>query len=164
MGWDGWLCLAEVLCNGWGYVAVKRAMFRQCVALLTLAAFLFSPLRGQSAEQIDHLVPGAEFRLRLAAVEQQRQDDFRTLDELFQRDESRAFLVKAGIEPELIRPAIPQLDDETLAEFAQQSRQLDEDVAAAGYPGGRYFGLYLLLAFFVLFLLWGTVIAKGGPT
>lgn len=139
-------------------------MFRQSIALLTLAAFLFSPLRGLSAEQVDHLVPPAELELRLAAVEQQRQDDVRTLDKLFQRDESQAFLVKAGMEPELIRQAIPQLDDETLAKYAQQSRQLDEEVAAAGYPGGRYFGLYVLLALLVLFLLWGTVIAGGGST
>lgn len=137
-------------------------MFRQSVALLTLAAFLFSPLRGLSAEQIDHLVPAAELRLRLADAEQQRQHDIRTLDGLLLRDESQAFLVKAGMEPELIRQALPRLDDETLAKFAQQSRQLDEEVAAAGYPGGRYFGLYLLLALFILSLLWATFIANGG--
>lgn len=155
--------LPEILCTRWGHVDVKRAMFRRPIALLTLAAFLLSPLRGVSAEQFEHLIPTAELRLRLADAEQQRQDDFRTLDELFQRDESRAFLVRAGLEPELIRRAIPRLDDQTLAKFAQQSRQLDEDVAAAGYPGGRYFGLYLLLGFLVLALLWGTVIANGGP-
>lgn len=137
-------------------------MFRQSVALLTLAAFLFSPLRGLSAEQIDHLVPAAELRLRLADAEQQRQHDIRTLDELFQRDESQAFLVKAGMEPELIRQALPRLDDETLAKFAQQSRQLDEEEAAAGYPGGRYFGLYLLVALIILALLWTPFIANGG--
>lgn len=126
-----------------------------------MAAFLFSPLRGLSAEQVDHLVPAGEFRLQLAAAEHQHQDDIRTLDELFQRDESRAFLAKAGIETELIRQAIPQLDDETLAQLARQSRQLDEDVAAAGLLGGRYFGLYLILGLVVLFLTWG-IIAKGG--
>jgi hypothetical protein len=137
-------------------------MFRQPIALLTLAAVLFSPLRALSAEQIDHLVPTAELRLRLAAEEQQRLDDIRTLDELSQRAEPRALLVKAGIEPELIRQAIPRLDAETLAKLAQQARQLDEDVAAAGYPGGRYFGLYMLAALLILFVLWGTVIADGG--
>jgi len=137
-------------------------MFRQSIAILTLAAFLFSPLRGLSTEQFDHLVPTAELRLRLADAEQQRQDDFRTLDQLFQRDEARAFLVQAGLEPELIRQAIPRLDDESLAKFAQQSRQLDGDVAAAGYPGGRYFGLYLLLGLLVLAILWTPVIANGG--
>ncbi len=136
-------------------------MFRQSVALLTVAAFLFSPLRGLSAEQIDHLVSEAELQLRLAAAEQQRQDDMRTLEELLLRDESHAFLAKAGIELETVAEAIPQLDDDTLAKFAQQSRQLDADVAASGYPGGRYFGLYFLAAFFILYLLWTTVIAKG---
>jgi Flp pilus assembly protein TadB len=137
-------------------------MVRQSIALLTLAAFLFSPLRGLSAEQIEHLVPAAELRLRLADAAQQRQQDIRALEDLLRREESRTYLAQAGIEPKVIRQTIPHLDDETLAKFAQQSRQLDAEVAAAGYPGGRYFGLYLLVGLLILALLWGTVIANGG--
>ena len=137
-------------------------MLRRSVALATLAAFLFSPLRGLSAEQIDHLVTAAELELRLAAAEQKRQDDIRTLQMLLQREDSLAMLAQTGIEPEQIRNAIPQLDDETLARLAQQSRQLDADLAASGYPGGRYFGLYMLAALLILFVLWSTVIATGG--
>jgi hypothetical protein len=137
-------------------------MFRHSIALLTLAAFLFSPLRGLSAEQINHLVPTTELRQRMADAELQRQDDIRVLDDFVQRQESRELLVAAAMQPELIRQAIPGLDDETLANFAKQSRELDSEVTAAGYPGGRYFGLYLLAAFLILALLWGTVIANGG--
>lgn len=137
-------------------------MFRQSIALLTLAAFLFSPLRGLSAEQIDHLVTTAELDLHLATAEERRQDDIRTLDDLLQRDASQSYLAQAGIEPELIRLAIPRLDDRTLAKLAQQSRQVDAEVAASGYPGGRYFGLYLILALVILALLWTPFIANGG--
>ena len=43
-------------------------------------------------------------------------------------------------------------------------RQLDKEMATTGYPGGRYFGLYMLAALLILFALWGTVIAGAGRT
>ncbi len=110
-------------------------MLRQSIALLTIAAFLFSPFRGMSAEQIDHLIPAAELELELVAAEQQRQTDLQDLDRFLATDDAQELLARAGADPTEIRDAIPQLDDETLAELAEQSRQVEQDVSG-GFIGG----------------------------
>jgi hypothetical protein len=110
-------------------------MFRQTIAVITLAAFLFSPLKGISAEQIEHLIPEAELQLQLAAAELQRQSNIREIERVLEREDAQQLLAKAGMEPQEVREAIPQLDDETLANLADQSRQVDEDVSG-GFIGG----------------------------
>lgn len=115
-------------------------MFRQAIACLTLAAFLFSPFKGFSAERIEHLIPAAELQLQLAAAELQRQSNVREVERVLEREDAQQLLAKAGLSAAEVRDAIPQLDDETLANLADQSRQVNEDVA-----GGLVGGLIILL-------------------
>ena len=128
-------------------------MFRQGIAVLTLAAFLFSPLKGQSAEQVEHLIPSAEFQLQLAAAEFQRQSNLRDVERILDREDAQQLLTKAGITTGEVREAIPQLDDQTLANLADQSRQVNEDVS-----GGFVGGIIILL---VLALVLAVVIVKN---
>jgi ATP-dependent exoDNAse (exonuclease V) beta subunit len=124
-------------------------MFRQAVAYLTLAAFLFSPLKGFSAEQVEHLIPAAELQLQLAAAELQRQSDVREVERILDREDAQQLLAKAGLSASEVREAVPQLDDETLAALADQSRQVNEDVAG-GFVGGIIILLVLALVLAVV--------------
>jgi hypothetical protein len=127
-------------------------MFRQAVAYLTLAAFLFSPLKGLSAEQVvqaEHLVPAAELQFQLAAAEVQRQSNVRDVQRILDRQDAQQLLAKAGVDPLEVRQAIPQLDDETLANLAEQSRQVDQDVSG-GFVGGIIILLILALVLSVI--------------
>ena len=124
-------------------------MFRQAVAYLTLAAFLFSPLKGLSAEQIEHLIPAAELQLQLAAAELQRQGNVREVERILDREDAQQLLTKAGLSASEVREAIPQLDDETLASLADQSRQVNGDVAG-GLVGGVIILLVLALVLAVI--------------
>lgn len=110
-------------------------MFRQSIAVLTLAAFLFSPFKGFSAEQVEHLIPEAELQLQLATAELQRQANIREIEQVLDREDTQELLAKAGMTPSEVRQAIPQLDEETLANLADQSRQVNSDVAG-GFVGG----------------------------
>jgi hypothetical protein len=124
-------------------------MFRQAVAYLTLAAFLFSPLKGFSAEQIEHLIPAAELQLQLATAELQRQNDVREVERILDREDAQQLLATAGLNASEVRQAIPQLDNETLANLADQSRQVNEDVAG-GFVGGIIILLILALVLAVI--------------
>jgi hypothetical protein len=124
-------------------------MFRQAVAYLTLAAFLFSPLKGFSAEQIEHLIPAAELQLQLATAELQRQSNVREVERILDREDAQQLLAKAGLSASEVRQAIPQLDDETLANLADQSRQVDQDVSG-GLVGGVIILLILALVLAVI--------------
>ena len=96
-------------------------MFRQSIAVLTLAAFLFSPLKGLSAEQVEHLIPAAELQLQLTAAELQRQSNLRDVERVLDREDAQRLLAKAGLSASEVREAIPQLDDETLANSSEAS-------------------------------------------
>jgi hypothetical protein len=124
-------------------------MLRQTIALLTLAAFLFSPMKGLSAEQVEHLIPAAELQLQLATAELQRQSNLREVERVLDREDAQQLLAKAGVTPSEVREAIPQLDDETLANLADQSRQVNEDVAG-GFVGGIIILLILALVLAVI--------------
>jgi parvulin-like peptidyl-prolyl isomerase len=128
-------------------------MFRQSIAVLTLAAFLFSPLKGLSAEQVEHLIPSAELQLQLAAAELQRQSNLRDVERILDREDAQQLLAKAGLSASEVRKAIPQLDDETLANLADQSRQVNEDVS-----GGFVGGIIILL---VLAIILAAVLVKN---
>lgn len=124
-------------------------MFRQTIAVLTIAAFLFSPLKGLSAEQVEHLIPAAELQLQLAAAEYQRQSNVRDVERILDREDAQQLLAKAGLSASEVRQAIPQLDDETLANLAEQSRNVNEDVSA-GFVGGIIILLILALVLAVV--------------
>ena len=124
-------------------------MFRQALAVLTLAAFLFSPLKGLSAEQVEHLIPAADLQLQLAAAEFQRQSNVRDVERILDREDAQQLLAKAGLSASEVREAIPQLDDETLANLAEQSRNVNEDVSA-GFVGGIIILLILALVLAVI--------------
>ena len=124
-------------------------MFRQAIAVLTLAAFLFSPLKGLSAEQVEHLIPAADLQLQLAAAEFQRQSNVRDVERILDREDAQQLLAKAGLSASEVREAIPQLDDETLANLAEQSRDVNEDVSA-GFVGGIIILLILALVLAVI--------------
>ena len=124
-------------------------MFRQAIAVLTLAAFLFSPFKGFSAEQVEHLIPEAELQLQLATAEFQRQIHIREIEQVLDREDTQDLLAKAGMTSSEVRQAIPQLDEETLANLAEQSRQVSEDVAG-GFVGGIIILLVLALVLAVI--------------
>jgi parvulin-like peptidyl-prolyl isomerase len=124
-------------------------MFRQSIAVLTLAAFLFSPLKGLSAEQVEHLIPSAELQLQLATAELRRQSNIREVEQVLDREDARQLLAKAGLSAREVREAIPQLDDETLANLADQSRQVNEDVSG-GFIGGIIILLILAIVLAVV--------------
>lgn len=128
-------------------------MLRQMIAVLTLAAFLFSPFKGLSAEQVEHLIPEAELRLELATAEFQRQSDILEVERILDREDAQQLLAKAGMTPGEVCAAIPQLDDETLANLADQSRQVNEDVS-----GGLVGGLIILL---ILAVILAAVLVKN---
>jgi parvulin-like peptidyl-prolyl isomerase len=127
----------------------ETSMFRQTIAVLTLAAFLFSPFKGLSAEQVEHLIPSVELQLQLAVAEMQRQNDLREVERILDREDAQQLLAKAGLDQSEVREAIPQLDDETLAALADQSRQVNEDVAG-GFVGGIIILLILALVLAVI--------------
>ena len=124
-------------------------MFRQTIAIVTLAAFLFSPFKGFSAEQVEHLIPEAELQLQLAAAELQRQANVLEIERVLDREDSQELLAKAGLNASEVREAIPQLDDETLANLAEQSRQVNEDVSG-GFVGGIIILLILAVVLAVI--------------
>lgn len=126
-------------------------MIRQFIALVTLAAFLFSPLRVLSAEQVEHIVPAMELRLQLTGAEQQRQNDLGDVDRFLAREDAQQLLARAGVDPLLVRDAIPQLDSETLAELADQSRQVEQEVSG-GFVGGIIILLVLALVLAVVLI------------
>lgn len=128
-------------------------MLRQTIAVVTLAAFLFSPLKGFSAQQVEHLIPEAELQLQLAAAEFQRQNNVREIERVLDREDAQRLLAKAGMEPQEVREAIPQLDAETLANLADQSRQVNE-----GVSGGLIGGLIILL---ILAVVLAVVLVKN---
>jgi hypothetical protein len=124
-------------------------MLRQCIAVVTLAAFLFSPLRGVAAEDVQHLVPEAELQLQLFAAEQRRQNDLEDIERFLSRADTEEVVATAGIDLVQITEALPQLDSETLAELAQQSRQYEGDVAGSGF-----IGLLIILLLLVVVASW----------
>ena len=99
-------------------------MFRQTIAVLTLAAFLFSPLKGLSAEQVEHLIPAADLQLQLAAAEFQRQSNVRDVERILDREDAQQLL-------------------------AEQSRNVNEDVSG-GFVGGIIILLILALVLAVI--------------
>ncbi len=124
-------------------------MLRQAIALVTLAAFLFSPLRGVAAEDVKHLVPEAELQLQLFAAEQQRQSDLADIQRFLSRADTQEAVATAGINLVQITEALPQLDAETLADVAQQSRQYEGDVEGSGF-----LGLLIILLLLVVVASW----------
>ena len=124
-------------------------MLRQSIAIITIAAFLFSPLRGVAAEDVQHLIPEAELQLQLFAAEQQRQSDIQDVQRFLARADTREAVNTAGIDLVQITAALPQLDSETLADVAQQSRQYEGDVEASGF-----IGLLIILLILVVVASW----------
>lgn len=124
-------------------------MLRQSIAIITIAAFLFSPLRGIAAEDIEHLIPEAELQLQLVAAEQQRETDLEDVQRFLARPDTQEAVATAGINLVQITEALPQLDAETLAEVAQQSRQYEGDVAGSGF-----LGLLIILLLLVVVASW----------
>jgi len=126
-------------------------MIRQFTALLSLLAFLLSagsaPLR--AAARNEHLVPQQELNQRLEKAEAQRMRDQSDVERLFAGEEAQQALRSAGLDPREVTGVIPQLDDETLADLAQQSREIQSDVSG-GFFGGILIILVLIVALAVL--------------
>ena len=97
----------------------------------------------------DHLVPSAELEQTLDQAAETRRQNEADLERLVAHEEVEQAAVAAGIDPEQVRAAIPQLDDETLADLAERSRALEQDVAG-GFIGGIVIILVLVLLLAVL--------------
>ncbi len=128
-------------------------MLRQLTALLALVALSLlpgsAPLRAAAQNQAEHLVPQQELHQRLEKAEAQRLRDQSDLERLFAGEEAQQTLRGAGLDPLEVTGAIPQLDDETLADLAQQSREIESDVSG-GFFGGILIILVLIVALAVL--------------
>ena len=128
-------------------------MIRQTIALVTLFAFLLSPLRAATPAADEHLVPQAELSQELKQAESQRLKDQADLERLFAHDEAVETLQSAGIDPVEVTNAIPQLDDETLAELAEKARQIESDVSG-GLIGSLILLLILVLALAIILIVY----------
>ena len=127
-------------------------MIRESIALVTLFAFLLSPLRA-ATPAAEHLVTPQELGQRLEQVQSQRAQDRADLQRLFEHEQAREALRGAGLDPVEVTAAIPQLDDETLAELAEKARAVDSDVSG-GLLGGLILLLILALALAIVFVVY----------
>ena len=97
----------------------------------------------------EHVVPAAELQQSLGDAAETRRQNEADLRRLIDNEQVEQAATAAGLDPEQIREAIPQLDDETLAELAARSRALEEDVAG-GFIGGIVIILVLVVLLAVL--------------
>ncbi len=118
--------------------------YRLPVLLLLLA---FS-LGAQTADR-EHVVPQAELEQTLETAAAARNQNEADLQRLIANEDVRKAAEAAGIDPQQVQEAVPQLDDETLAELAARARELEEDVAG-GFLGGILIILILILLLAVL--------------
>ncbi len=121
-------------------------MVRQSIALVTLLAFLVSPVSAATPPAAEHLVPQQEFAERLDQAETQRAQDRADLGRLLETEQARDALQGAGLDPVEVTAAIPQLNDETLAELAQKAREIEAD------PSGGLIGSLILLLILAIVL------------
>ena len=128
-------------------------MIRQSIALVTLFAFLLSPLRAAAPAAAEHLVPQQELSQRLQKAESQRVQDQADLERLFAHEQAQQALRSAGLDPVEVTSAIPQLDDETLAELAQKAREIESDVSG-GLIGSLIILLLLVLALVIVWIVY----------
>jgi hypothetical protein len=97
----------------------------------------------------EHVVPSAELQQSLDSAAETRRQNEADLQRLVAHEEVQQAAEAAGIDPEQVREAIPQLDDETLAELAARARELEDDVAG-GFIGGIIIILVLVVLLAVL--------------
>ena len=114
------------------------------LALLT-CAFSF----GATAAEPEHIVAPAELEQSLETAAEARRQNEADLQRLIANEEVQRAAEAAGIDPEQVRQAVPQLDDEALAQLAARARELEEDVAG-GFIGGIVLMLLLILLLAVL--------------
>jgi len=113
------------------------------LVLLALLAVVAAP----AAEQ--HVVSPAELEQTLEDAAETRRNNEADLQQLIANEEVQKAAQSAGIDPEQVRVAVPQLDDETLADLAERARELEDDVAG-GFLGGIVIILVLVLLLAVL--------------
>ncbi|MEZ5364557.1 MAG: PA2779 family protein [Bryobacterales bacterium] len=115
--------------------------------ILVLAA-LFVAAPFALAEEA-HVVPGVELEQSLENAAATRRQNEADLERLMAHEEVEQAAAEAGIDLEQVRQAVPQLDDETLAELSARARELEDDVAG-GFVGGILIMLILILIIAVL--------------
>jgi hypothetical protein len=120
-------------------------MNRILALVLLLTAFL-CPL---AAEETQHVVPTGELEQALQTTAETRRQNEADLQRLMANEKVEKAAAAAGIDMEQVRQAVPQLDDETLAELAERSRELEKDVAG-GFLGGIVLMLLVILLLVVL--------------
>ena len=119
---------------------------KRLVALVFLALAIAI---GAPAAESDHVVSPAELEQSLETAAETRNQDEADLQRLIESEQVQQVAENAGIDIEQVRVAVPQLDDETLAELAHRARELEEDVAG-GFLGGILIILILVLLLAVL--------------
>ena len=120
---------------------MKRRLPTLLLVLLSLGSL---PVLAQ-----DHLIPAAELEQALQTASETRRQNEAQLQRLVDNQEVQKAAAAAGIDPEQVRQAIPQLDDETLADLAARAREIEEDVAG-GFIGGIIIILVLVVLLAVL--------------
>ena len=118
---------------------------RRTLSLVLLTLGL--ALGGFAAEQ--HVVAPAELEQSLEAAAETRRQNEADLLRLIEHEEVQQAAEAAGIDPLEVEQAVPQLDDDALAELAARARALEEDVAG-GFLGGIVIILVLVLLLAVL--------------
>ena len=126
---------------------------RRCFPLVLMA--LACALGASAAEQ-EHVVPPAELEQSLEAAAETRRHNEAAIRRLIDNEDVQEAAEAAGIDPEQVRQAIPQLDDETLAELAVRANALEEDVA-----GGVFGGIILMLLLILLLAVLISVYVLG---
>ncbi|MCB1022528.1 MAG: PA2779 family protein [Bryobacterales bacterium] len=111
------------------------------VALLAIAPFALA--------QETHVVPGVELEQTLEDAAATRRQNEADLERLMEHEEVEQAAAEAGLDLEQVRQAVPQLDDETLAELSARARELENDIAG-GFIGGIVIMLILILIIAVL--------------
>ena len=120
-------------------------MFRR-LSISLFAAFVLCLAPAVAQE---HVVPSAELEQSLDSAAETRRQNEADLQRLVAHEEVQQAAEAAGIDPEQVRVAIPQLDDATLAELAARARALEDDVAG-GFIGGIIIILVLVVLLAVL--------------
>jgi hypothetical protein len=105
----------------------------------------------QSAAGGEHLVSPAQVDERLMAARQSRAADLERVDAVLARPEVGRAAASAGLDIDIVRRAVPRIDDAELHDLAVRAEALRAD-PVAGSPIVVYPPVWLIVACFVVVL------------
>jgi hypothetical protein len=91
------------------------------------SAFLAIP---QGAHAQDHVVPPSDLQKDVSAVSATRQKNLAQVEDFLSSDAAQRAMKSAHIDPQQVKNAIPQMNDDELAQLSARSEKAQKDFAA----------------------------------